>query len=156
MKQLFILILVIFTSCNNDREAIMCTTFSNSIKINLKNSSTENILDSDKYPINLIYADYLVNDKIIRAESNAINIYNTKDNNGTHLNFILGLNSSPDEEYPITYLHWNKTETDTLKAQYRRETGECNIIIVEKVWLNGTLVLDIPQEQMNGEITIIK
>ena len=49
------------------------------------------------------------------------------------------LNADSSEEYPITYLRWNETETDILKAKYRRSSGS---VILEKLWLNEVLVLE--------------
>lgn len=49
----------------------------------------------------------------------------------------IALNHDENEPLPITYIQWNATDTDTLKAEFRR-WGASNIA-VEKVWYNNEL-----------------
>lgn len=163
MKNIFILAIVILCiSCNNDAESQQADAIFAHINVHLKNSAGENILGTDKYPKNKINADYLINGKIIQNASNAIipdnpnNVYFVTENNLNH--FILFLNYSATEEYPITYLHWNGTETDTIKTKYRRESGnDGNVVVLEKVWLNDVLVWEVEKQgQTNSDITIVK
>ncbi len=42
------------------------------------------------------------------------------------------LNYSKSEEFPLTYIHWNKTDTDTIKAKYKRTESS---IILERLWI---------------------
>jgi len=49
----------------------------------------------------------------------------------------LGLNYSPTEEYPITYVQWSENDTDTLKTEIYRRGG---LTSVKNLWLNNKLV----------------
>ncbi len=49
----------------------------------------------------------------------------------------LGMNHSPTEEYPITYVQWSENDTDTLKTKIYREGG---LTSCEDIWLNNKLV----------------
>jgi hypothetical protein len=72
------------------------------------------------------------------------------ENNDTYAK--VSVNSAETEEFPITYIHWNATETDTIKAQIKRMPNGGGIW-VEKIWIfkNNAWV-----EQLSGEITFIK
>lgn len=41
-----------------------------------------------------------------------------------------------EEDYPITYIKWNETDTDTIKTHYNRTE---NSILLDKVWINNVL-----------------
>lgn len=47
------------------------------------------------------------------------------------------VNHSKTEEYPITYIKWNETDTDTIKTEIYR-TG--SLTEIRKAWFNGELV----------------
>jgi hypothetical protein len=102
-----------------------------SISIELKNNEGSNLLGSNEYPISDIAATYLVNGKIVQSNSphdypNNVLFYNK--NQGTQI----FLNDSSSEEFPITYIKWNKTEIDTIKSHFNRAN---NSIIIDKLWI---------------------
>lgn len=150
-----------FTSCSNNSDSNpgnQATNIDASILISLKNSESIDILGSPKYPISGIVANYLINGKIVQDDSNAVildhpnNVWVINENGKHYLHIKLNLAAS--EEYPITYIHWNATETDTIKAQYRRGSGnDGNYVILEKAWLfeNNSW-----KELTSREITLVK
>jgi hypothetical protein len=166
MKKFFIALSTIMClSCSEnitDKSTTGFTLFAN-IDIYLKSSTGENILGSDKYPENSIRVRYLVGGKDLGYG------YDTPgailDNPGGFFLGILSanetgkgmrvfLNSDSSEEYPITYIHWNSTETDTIKTKYRRTS---NSVVLEKLWLNDVLVWQVEVEGQRGStITIVK
>jgi len=129
----------------------------------LKNSTGENILGSDKYPENSISIKYLVGGKefgygydtpgaILDNPRGFFLGILSENEKGKGMRVFLNADSS--EEYPITYIHWNSAETDTLKAKYRR-TGSS--VVLEKLWLNDVVVWQIEVEgQTSSSFTIVK
>jgi len=168
MKNIFILLVVVLCiSCNNDAESKQAEVFFTSINVYLKNSAGENILDTDKYPENSISIRYLIGGKELGYgyDIHGAILDNPKgfflgrlSENVTEKGMRVFLNHDSSEEYPITYIHWNSTETDTLKTKYRRTIGiDGNAVVLEKVWLNDVLVWRVEVEgQTNSDITIKK
>jgi hypothetical protein len=141
MKNLFIILATIMCiSCTNngDNNTIhkQGTEIGRSIDITLKNSEGIDILGSDKYPVNGIVAKYLINGKIVQDINNGVVLDNPNNvkviNQGDSHFLIVFLNMADSEEYPITYIYWNATDVDTIKAQYIRTE---NATILEKAWL---------------------
>lgn len=162
-----ILITFLCISCNNDAESKQADLIFANINVYLKNNVGENILDTDKYPENNISIRYLIGGK------ESTYGYNTPDAIlDNPRGFFLGilseketgkgmrifLNSDSSEEYPITYIHWNSKETDTIKTKYRRGSGnDGNFVVLEKVWLNDVLVWEVEKQgQTDSYITIVK
>ena len=127
-------VLIMIISCSESKETSnlpQSTVIVKSIDIDLKSSEDVNLLGSNEFPTNDISATYLVNGKIVQSLSP-----HDYPNNVLFVNknqrVRVFLNDAPTEEFPITYIKWNKTETDTLKAHYKRTD---NSIIIEKLWL---------------------
>lgn len=121
-------------SCSDSKEISNLsqnTVIGRAIDIELKSNEGINLLGTPEYPIGDIAATYLVNGEI--AQSNNPHDY---PNNVLFFNnnqvIKIYLNYSATEEFPITYIKWNKTETDTIKAQYKRTT---NSITLDKLWI---------------------
>ncbi len=51
----------------------------------------------------------------------------------------IALNSSPLEKKAITYIQWNKEDTDTLEATFRRSVSS---VVRDTVWLNGKQIYE--------------
>lgn len=123
----------------------------------LKDKDGNNLIGTDKYPISGIYGEYLINGKIVKKIEYSPgvipdnpNIVQVKtENNKTYAQAFL--NSATSEEFPITYIHWNSTDTDTIKAQIKRIPNGGGMWL-EKVWVfkNGDW------EEQKAEITFIK
>jgi hypothetical protein len=123
-------------SCTNDEKPIVGANIYAFIDILLKDKNGNDLLGTSNYPENKIYANYLINGKIVQNDNNGnildnpsnISIIKQSGNHSAHIN----LNISNAEEYPITYIHWNETDTDTIKAQYTRAE---NSILLNKCWI---------------------
>jgi hypothetical protein len=156
MKNLFILLITImFISCSNDNAPKLADIMGTSVNIHLKNSSGVDILGGEMYPKNTIITKFLV-DGTEQNPGNGLNPIFVNENN---LNYIkIPINNTSSTEFPITYIHWNSKETDTLKAKFRRGNGvDGNYIVCEKVWINDVLVWEVTvQGQVNNDITIVK
>lgn len=136
MKKLVITLIsiaFITMSCSNDTEPLNSTTRNTSVNIYLKNKSNENILDSQNYPESSINVRFWVGGKEVgyTYNSNGATFDNPRgfflgvlSANETGKGMRIFLNEDISEEYPITYIHWNGTETDTLKVHYIRKTTE--------------------------------
>jgi len=63
----------------------------------------------------------------------------------------LSPNGNKKEEFPVTYIQWNETDTDTVKGSFLRGEG---FLMCTKVWYNGVLMW----EDYNTErrITVVK
>lgn len=140
MKTLFILFIVIICISCSDNNTKQEDSVLADVSIYLKNSSGVDVLGSDKYPTSSIYAQYLINGKIVQNVSNAVisdypnNVHIIKEGNLHYATIFL--NTSLTDEYPITYIHWNSTDVDTIKAQYKRNIGiDGNNVLLEKAWL---------------------
>lgn len=170
MKKLAITLIsiaFITMSCNNNTEPLNSALVNASVNIYLKNKLNENILDSQNYPESSINIRFLVGGKEVgyTYNSNGAILDNPRgfylgvfSANETGKGMGVFLNRDISEEYPITYIHWNDTETDTLKAHYIRKNDE-NYVSWDKIWLNGILVLDYSSVESNlkGQtITIVK
>lgn len=46
---------------------------------------------------------------------------------------VIFLNHSETEEFPITYIKWNETDTDTISSEIYRTSS---LVKIQKVWLN--------------------
>ena len=166
MRKIYILFVVILCiSCNNNDgpENIQGVVLAENVDVYLKNSAGENILGTDKYPENSISIKYLIRGKEFGYGYNTTGaildnprgfFVEKLSEQETGKGMRIFLNADSSEEYPITYLRWNETETDILKAKYRRSNGS---VILEKLWLNDVLVLgDEKQGQTTRYITIVK
>lgn len=141
-KLLFLFsIVLVLNSCDDGEKPIYGTNISASINVFLKDKNGNDILDTDRYPENRIRVNYFVGGKEVSYG------YDTP---GAFLDnprgFIIGtlsekeaakgmhvfLNLDSSEEYPITYIHWNETETDTLKAHYARSRSS---VVLDKLWI---------------------
>ncbi|HEU4791254.1 MAG TPA: hypothetical protein VFS71_16325 [Flavobacterium sp.] len=163
MKKNYILFIAILCiSCNSDDpENIQGVVLAENVDVYLKNSAGENILGTDKYPENSIIIKYLIQGKELGYGYNTTGaildnprgfFVEKLSEQETGKGMRIFLNADSSEEYPITYLRWNETETDTFKAKYRRTRGS---VILEKLWLNDVLVLGA-EGQTTSYITIVK
>ena len=60
----------------------------------------------------------------------------------------IGLNNLVNEN-AITYIEWNETDTDTLRANFRTGKG---YVILSKTWFNDVLIFDENTTQVLPEI----
>ncbi|TPG38868.1 hypothetical protein [Flavobacterium pectinovorum] len=119
---------------NDDRQIEQSASFGATIDIELKSPNGVSLLGSNQYPIANIVAKYSLSN-LQHKESNDAPILDYPNNvsfNSENKSIKIFLNHSSSEKFPLTYIHWNKTDIDTIKAQYRRSE---NSVILDKVWI---------------------
>lgn len=137
MKNVFLIpALIMIISCSEPKENNNLSQgiiVARSISIELKSNEGSNLLGTNEYQFKDIVATYLVNGKIVQSNSpqdydypNNVLFYNK--NQGIQI----FLNDASSEEFPITYIKWNKTDSDTIKAHYNRAN---NSITIDKLWI---------------------
>lgn len=62
-------------------------------------------------------------------------------------------NHDATEEFPVTLIKWNSSETDTIKCSFDRSSST---IICNKIWLNDELVWELTSLNQNRSFEIIK
>lgn len=62
------------------------------------------------------------------------------------------------DEFPVTYVKWNSTDTDTIKCHFNRgNKNDGKYISCDKVWFNNKLVYPTTENQKTGRfINLIK
>ncbi|MET3027471.1 hypothetical protein ABXT06_12375 [Flavobacterium sp. UW10123] len=124
------------TSEHNSRPTDQATVLGRSIDIELKNKIGINLLGTEKFPITGILVKYYSNDlQPPQAKSSIIldnpnNILFIDQRESKYVKVFL--NYSKSEDFPMTYIHWNKTDIDTIKAKYKKNE---NSIVLEKLWI---------------------
>ncbi len=140
LKYIYLLFIgiVFLVSCSKDKEPqpgldyeSASTVIGKSINIELRSAEGINLIGSDEFPLSEISATYLINGKIVQSNSphdypNNVLFFNNNEVVKVYLN------DSVTEEFPITYIKWNKTDNDTIKAQYKRTN---NSITLDKLWI---------------------
>lgn len=63
------------------------------------------------------------------------------------------LNSDDSVNYPITYIKWNETDMDTIKASYVRTE---KIIRLDSIWYNGNLIWNFSDASSRKYFILIK
>ncbi|WP_298141784.1 hypothetical protein [Flavobacterium sp.] len=161
MKNLIVMIfLVLFSSCSNDDKPT-AANLDASVSIYLKDLENKNLINTSNF-LSENYRIYHLIDGV------STEVYDTNMDNprGFFINYetspicmALTLNHSENEQFPITYVKWNETDTDTLKAQFDRGSeNNVDYVVCQKLWLNDELVWDVttPDGITGREITIVK
>lgn len=155
-----IFFLGLFSSCSSNDDP-SATNLDTHVDIYLKNSENENLIDTPNFLSNNYKIYYLI-------DGVSTEIYNPNmdsprnffiNNETSPISMRLFLNYSENEEFPITYIKWNQTDIDTLKAQFDRGIeNNVDYVICKKIWLNDEIVLDdaTPNGITGREITIVK
>ena len=155
MKNIYLLLpILILSACSNDNKSTPINiSLLTTIFINLKDNQGNDLLNTENYVSNNIKIFYVNNS--LATEINDTNLDNPKGflifTSGTNLKMKLFLNHN-EEEFPITYIKWNATDTDTIKAHYYRTDSS---VLLDKVWINN--VLTTPLDSNSGiEFNILK
>jgi hypothetical protein len=138
-KYFLLLILILFFSC--EKEQIIGGFYDASVEIRVQNENGNNLLDPstpgaiDPEEITLYwlqngepkkkfdsFLDYPKYFRIIEEPEYIIEVQ---------------MNSDENEEFPVTYIRWNESDTDTIKCEFTRTTGTeyCS-----KLWCNNELM----------------
>ena len=149
MKNLIYIIAAIFViGCSDDDEYMVCCntgTHMDGIEIAVKNENGADLLDPNNpeaYQENNIKLFYKVDGEIVEVYDSTldsprnINIYKHENEYRIGIN----LNYDRNEDQPITYIQWNETDRDTIKAQFHYTGPEDSnySFTIENLWFNGT------------------
>ncbi|MCV2487455.1 hypothetical protein OD917_21150 [Flavobacterium sp. SH_e] len=122
---------------NNLRSKDQSAVLGTSLSIEIKNKIGENLLGTDKFPIAEIFVKYNRDDlQTTQTTKNTVlldnpnNILFVDEKQSKYVKIFL--NHSKSENFPMTYIHWNKTDIDTIKAKYKKNE---NSIVLEKLWI---------------------
>ncbi len=145
MKNLIFVAIVLFSfSCSSDDCG--CTVISNKLDVAIVDVEGNNLLGSAEYKVGDIQVKYSTPNSasLVDGESPLF----IEEGN---VRMRIFLNSNPDDETPTTYVLWNNSDVDTIRATFNR-TG--NSTIVNQIWYNDNLV----QEYIEPEryINVIK
>lgn len=159
MKTQFLVLLSIFSlvSCSrNEEPKNESVVIGNKIDVliqnangqDLLNKSTANTLNTDN--IKLYYlVDGNPQEVYIPNSTNPKNyyIFNYEVYNSNAIRIFL--NDQSKDEYPIAYIKWNQSDTDTIKCHFYRDNG---IVTIDKVWYNDRFVYPTVENQNIGSI----
>lgn len=146
MKRILILILAIMAvyGCDKTEEQNNNYNLDNGMEFSVFNNNNQDLLDSttnnhfNKTEIKLFYIiDGIKNEVYNPTYDNPRNFKVYKHENEYRIS--IGMNYTESSEKPITYIHWNETDTDTIEAEYIRTY---NAVMKNKVWFNGNLIWD--------------
>ncbi len=129
----------ILTACSGDEKPTNSTIISKSVEISIRDMNGNDLLDPQNpnaYIEDEIKVFYLVNgvpEEVLWANMDHSRGFNIS-NRANEYRIAVFLNDN--ENQPITYIQWNGTDADTLRAEFRRWD---NGIEVRKVWFNDVL-----------------
>jgi hypothetical protein len=154
MKNLIYLLSLLLFSCNNENINPQSVNIDTGILIYLKDSNGNNLLNTEKYKEKEVKMFYLINNEV--KEYYQSNLDSPRGFrflvDDLPLRMALGPNTTETEEFPITYIKWNETDTDTIKCQFRRGSGnDGSFLICDKVWYNSKLAWDMANPSQNNE-----
>ncbi|HEX9650416.1 MAG TPA: hypothetical protein VGA21_07640 [Cyclobacteriaceae bacterium] len=140
MRHLIIsMAMVLFSSCISEDDQFIVDV---GIGISVKGSIGEDLLDPENpssYKESDIKLHYLKNGQ--KQEVFFPNLDNpkgfgiTQNQEGYRIGILPNIDKT--EEFPLTLIEWNSTDTDTIKCSIERKS---NSEICTKVWLNENLV----------------
>ena len=130
---LFCLICVLFISCDDQTQTdCSCTTVDRGVDIILKDVEGNFLINQQVF--NHLQILYLNDESVVLGETP---IY--IDEFGIKAVRIF-LNNDSSEEYPITYVRWNESDTDTIKAKFTK-----NKQVIERYWINEVEVTELDE-----------
>lgn len=132
----FVVVAVVLAGCagNNVKKVVIDNTIEFRLVDSLGNDllNPENPNSIDKTKIKLFY---LINNELQEVfdptKNYTRNFFIYQHEDGYRIRVFL--NSSEKEELPETYIQWTESDTDTIKAKFRRTTS---LVAVQKIWLN--------------------
>lgn len=160
MKKLFVLlILFLIISCNNSRdEPSDATNIDNGIALIIKNKDGQDLLSTTT--VNSLNTDKIKLFYVVNGQPQEVFFPNLDYPRMFHIiNYVdskaiaISLNNQSTDEFPLAYIKWNESDTDTIKAHFNRGIGnDGSFVICDKVWYNDQLVYPIAENQNLGRI----
>jgi len=136
-----ILSLAILICCGSDDDSEQFN-YDVGFEIGVKDIDGNDLLNPENpnaYKNDEIKIFYLINDEMIEVYDENMdyprNFFIYRHANSYRIRVFL--NNSETEEIPMTYIQWNGTETDILKAKFNRTN---TFVKINSVWLNEELI----------------
>jgi len=146
MKNLIILLSILFlSSCSSDDEKKNAFNYANQFQMTVKNSEGIDLLNPNSpntlntNNIKLYYLKNGVSEEVYNPSADFPRNYMIYLHPDGFYRIELTPNDAASEEFPISYIKWNETDTDTIKCKINYSE---NAIILEKVWFNEEFKLD--------------
>lgn len=146
MKNLIMLLSVIFlSSCTSDDEKKNEFNYSTAFEMIVKNSEGIDLLNPNSFNslntnnIKLYYLKNGVSEEVYNPSLDLPRNYTIYLHSDGIYRIRIFPNEIQSEEFPITYIKWNETDTDTIKCKLKYTE---NAIVLEKVWFNEVFKLD--------------
>jgi hypothetical protein len=136
---LIIITAMAFFSCKKDKESLNIDT---GIEINVKDNIGNDLLNpifNNAFSESNIKIYYLIDGEkkeVYNPNYTYPRNFRISEKEGVYY-MTLWPNTTEKDEFPITYIKWNETDTDTIKCSFSRTE---NSVICIKVWYNGTLM----------------
>lgn len=135
--------LFLAVSCNKTEDVTQNQSIIDaSIRLSLVNAENEDLLNpliENHYDTADIKIYYLMNGQVEYAYNSQYNypknfrIFHYE----SGYSIAVFLNTIETDEKPVTYIHWNETDIDTVEVEYKRSP---NSLIIDKIWLNGEFI----------------
>ncbi len=138
-----------FLSCSkSDKEENQSSVHLDGIEIAVRNAAGEDLLDPNTpnaYSADGIKLFYEINGEVVEVYDPAMDhprnfiIYNYINENESEYRIGIFLNYDRNEAQPITYIQWNETDRDTIKAKFHYSgPADSNYSFdIENLWFNG-------------------
>lgn len=142
------------TSCDNGKENPSEFVLDNDLNFYLKDNTGSNLLNTANYLEENFRVYNLINGEVIEVFNPMMDYprnFFIKDESNP-ISMRLFLNNSDTEEFPVTYIKWNGTDTDTIKASYVRSE---NSVVLDQVWINDVLTPRV-DDTYGNPYTIVK
>ncbi|MEC4049040.1 hypothetical protein OX284_006340 [Flavobacterium sp. SUN046] len=150
-------------SCTADSTTDYTIKVISYIDLTIKDHSGRDLLATETtntLNTNTIKLFYLINDVVVEVNNTSQpfprNYFIYQYNNSNTMRVFLNDNRKVD--YPITYIQWNDSDTDTIACHYKTEKQtNATIISPDAVWYNNKLVYPTPENQDVGRyISLVK
>jgi len=142
-KVLLFLTSIIFLGCTSSDEGVLCANYDTSMSFSVLDSKGEDFLDPENpngFDVSKIRLFYEINGEVKEQELGT-NFFKGIFKNMTinKYQITIPLNSFDLQKKTVTYIQWNEKYKDTLYSTF--DTDHC-YTGVNKVWLNGKLILE--------------
>lgn len=140
---------VLFISCSEKDDDYVCCpnqVHMDNIEMSIKNAEGEDLLNPNNpnaYCVSEIKLFYKIGGEIMEVydqmmdDPRNFSIYKNEIESEYRIRLLP--NHDRDEAQPITYIQWNETDRDTIKAEFHY-TGPANSnysFTIENLWFNG-------------------
>jgi hypothetical protein len=159
MRYLLLIIVSFYLLLSGCSRHDCCFNYDTGIQIFVENKSGQNLLDKNTpgyFDTDAIFLSYILDGKAKRISEGHLDCPNKvcviAEQGMKYL--LLYPNESENEAFPLTILHWNETDADTIRCSFIRSE---NSISCSHVWCNDIAVFpEQARPRMQRAFTIVK